>query len=149
MSKITPILLTLCIALTACSPETAPQAEPTADATTPPPADAPPAPQSARAEPAKSKFLTLADGAVDLCKHPNGLMATDVSWDATSAGVKEIELYLQNPGEERKLWAATIANGTERTGEWLRNGTQVFLIDRSNGAALDSLTVSERPCITP
>ena len=147
MNKITPLLLTLSIALAACSQEAAPPAEPVVDAEMAP-ASAPAAPPPAPVEPAKGKYLTLAEGAVDLCKHPEGLMATDVSWDATSAGVNEIELHLQNPGEERKLWAATIANGTERTGEWLRNGTQVFLIDRSNGATLDSLTVGERPCNT-
>ena len=143
-----PLLITsLALLMTACNQ--------TSDPASPSPSPATPSPQIADAPATEipvvakeSKYLSLEDTAVDLCKHADGLMATQISWDASQLPTEGVEIWLQSPGEEKKLWAATTPKGTERTGEWLRKGSKVILINGSDKAILQEIVIAEKPCET-
>lgn len=93
------------------------------------------------------KYLKLESSTVDLCKHPSGLMSTLVSWDASALPADGVQIWLQSPGEARKLWTAAPAKGSERTGEWLQNGTKVILVaGHGNSSFEEVVSVNQTAC---
>ena len=121
---------------------------------TPPESSAPPAPsaqsQAAQALPDQKDptgMLTLSPGAIDLCTAVDGAIAMDVSWDATQANTDGIKIFLKDPttGEE-KLWLAAPAQGSDKTGVWMREGTVVRLVNANTDADLANMTVTSVAC---
>ncbi len=92
-------------------------------------------------------MLTLAPGAIDLCVATEGAIAMDVTWNATQANTDGIKIFLTDPATgEEKLWLAAPAQGTDKTGPWMREGTLVRLVDANANADLAKLTVTSVPC---
>lgn len=90
-------------------------------------------------------MLTIRPGEIDGCAGPDTLTAVDVEWNASIANVDGVHIYIQIPGEEPKLWTTAGPVGQERTGEWLRDGSAVRMLDGAQNE-LASLTLRSVPC---
>lgn len=90
-------------------------------------------------------MLTVSPAIIDLCTVPEGIIAVDVSWDATSTGTDGTQVWLESPGEGRKLWSAAGAKLQARTGVWMRDGSKVILVGNA-GAELAQIQISARTC---
>ena len=94
-----------------------------------------------------SGMLTLSPSAIDLCTAVDGAIAMDVSWDATQANTDGIKIFLKDPSTgEEKLWLAAPAQGHDKTGPWMREGTVVRLVNDHTDAELAKLTVTSIKC---
>lgn len=91
-------------------------------------------------------MLTVDPAVVDACREPEGIVASKVSWNASSAGTEGAEVWLQNPGEEKKLWSAGGAIGASTTGRWMRNDTTVILVNGEDKRELARITIKFKPC---
>lgn len=93
-----------------------------------------------------ANMLTIRPGAIDRCKAKDGVIAVDVEWNATAAHTEGVKVYLQNVGEEEKLWTASGAVGKETTGKWMRNGATIRLVNADGGKELAKLDLGDVPC---
>jgi len=94
-----------------------------------------------------SGMLTLSPGAIDLCTAVDGTIAMDVSWDATQANTDGIKIFLKDPSTgEEKLWLAAPAQGHDKTGPWMREGSVVRLVNANTDSDLAKLTVTSVSC---
>lgn len=94
-----------------------------------------------------SGMLTLSPGAIDLCTAVDGAIAMDVSWDATQANTDGIKIFLKDPATgEEKLWLAAPAQGHDKTGTWMRDGTVVRLVNANTDTDLAKLIVTSVSC---
>ena len=92
-------------------------------------------------------MLTVDPATVDLCKETDGVMAANVSWNASAAGTEGVEVWMQAPGEEKKLWSATGAISSAETGRWLRDGSLVTLVNgEGDKQELAKIQIASRPC---
>jgi hypothetical protein len=92
-------------------------------------------------------MLTLSPGAIDLCTAVDGAIAMEVSWDATKANTDGIKIFLKDPSTgEEKLWLAAPARGHDKTGNWMRDGTVVRLVNDHTDAELAKITVTSIKC---
>lgn len=90
--------------------------------------------------------LTLKPGGIDRCKTSDGPVSIEVSWDARAFGTEGVHVFLQNPNEERKLWSSAGAVGSEKTGEWMQDGSTVILVNAVNGKDIANLTMRDVAC---
>lgn len=145
--KLLPVALI--VSLGACNQGTPPQDKaptaPVAPAVQPPEAPAAPAAPAELKDP--TGMLTLSPGAIDLCEAVDGAIAMEVSWDATQAKADGIKIFLKDAetGEE-KLWLAAPPQGHDKTGNWMRGGTVVRLVNANTDAELAKLTVASIDC---
>lgn len=95
---------------------------------------------------AENGMLTVDPAIIDLCNKPEGIVASDVSWNATAAGTEGVEVLVQSPGEEKKLWSAAGAVGKARTGPWMRDGSQVILVNGEDRQELARIQIKSQPC---
>jgi len=91
-------------------------------------------------------MLTVDPATVDLCKETDGFMAAKVSWNASAAGTEGVEVWLQSPGEEKKLWSASGAISSAETGRWLREGSVVTLVNGEGAQELAKIQIASKPC---
>ena len=91
-------------------------------------------------------MLTIRPGGIDRCTDQDGVISVEVEWNATSAGTEGVHVYLQNPDEESKLWTSAGAASKESTGEWLRDGSIVRLVNANGNQDLASITLKDVPC---
>lgn len=112
----------------------------------------PPAAQAAQAtaqgvsKTSANGMLTVDPATVDLCSQAEGVVAADVSWNASGKARSGVEVWLQGPGEQKKLWSADGAVHAARTGRWLRAGSLVMLVDGETRQELARIQVDARPC---
>ena len=141
------------VLLSACSPSTepAPAATAPADAATAPTASAG---TPATAEPASGTviaeggMLTVEPGIVDACSHPENVAVVSVRWDATAAGTEGVQLFLQDAAGNKKLWSAAGAKGSQDTGPWMADGSEVILVNAADSRELGRVKISFTPCAT-
>ncbi|SDQ88736.1 hypothetical protein [Pseudoxanthomonas sp. CF125] len=93
-----------------------------------------------------SHALTLRPGAIDRCTATDGFIAVEVSWDATGAKTEGVHVFLQNVGEERRLWSSAGAIGKDTTGKWMHEGATVILVNASNDQELARVQLKDVPC---
>ena len=91
-------------------------------------------------------MLTVRPGGIDRCTDQDGVISVEVEWNATSAGTEGVHVYLQNPNEEAKLWSSAGAVSKGNTGEWLRDGSTVRLVNADGNQDLASITLKDVPC---
>jgi hypothetical protein len=91
-------------------------------------------------------MLTITPGVIDLCTATDGLVASKVEWDAASTGTNGIQVWLESPGEGKKLWSEAGAVGHSVTGKWLRDGSTVSLVNGETKAELAALRLTAVPC---
>src|SRR5690554_6773403 len=117
--------LLVATSLAACSPDTQPA--PTAPAESPAAAPAEEAPAAPAA--IVEARLEVSPQSFSLCEHPEGLIEADLSWDASAAGTRWVQIFVESPSSERKLWASKPPQGEGRTGRWVRDGSRFTLVD--------------------
>ncbi|WP_157616964.1 hypothetical protein [Rhodanobacter sp. Soil772] len=71
--------------------------------------------------------------------------AVKVSWDATTARVNTVKIWVQDPSKEPKLWAATGAAGSKVSGAWMTDGSAFILTD-AGGRQLARLVMRAASC---
>lgn len=91
-------------------------------------------------------MLTVDPAVIDACTHPDGVVASDISWNATSAGTEGVEVFLQGPEGDRKLWSAAGAVAGDRTGPWMREGSEVILVNGSDKKELARIAITSQAC---
>lgn len=98
------------------------------------------------AKTSENGMLTVDPAVVDTCSRPDNVVAARVSWNASAAGTEGIEIWLQSPGEERKLWLASGAVASEQTGPWLKDGSTVTLVNGEDKRELATVLIEGRGC---
>jgi len=71
--------------------------------------------------------------------------AVKVSWDAATARVNTVKIWVQDPGKEPKLWAATRVAGSKVSGAWITDGSAFILTD-AGGRQLARLVMRAASC---
>ena len=141
--------LALALAMTACGrDDTAPVvATPEPAAADEPAAAATPAgsPWDESQAPVTGTSITLSPSPADLCARAT--TAVDVSWDVAAASPSTIELWVRDGGQTQTLWAAVKDTaGSKRTGDWMKAGMQVVVVDPARKAVINTATVEAAPC---
>jgi len=91
-------------------------------------------------------MLTVDPAVVDACTHPDNLAAVNVTWDATAAGTEGIQIFLQDAAGAKKLWSAAGAKGSQETGQWMADGSQVILVNGADSRELGRVGIKFTPC---
>ena len=86
--------------------------------------------------------LILADpNPVTVCKEAE-FGQTTISWNVTGVLEGEAEIEVRTGSETGNLFTVGGLTGSAETGEWVTDGMTFFLLDRSSGDLLDTVTVS-------
>ena len=141
--KMLSLILLAPLALSGCNK---PAPSPAGEETVPTPAPSAKARKIQESLSEPSHMLTLRPGAIDRCKETDGLAAVEVSWDATAAKTEGVHVFLQNLGEERRLWSTAGAVGKDTTGKWMRDGATVILVNANNDQELARVQLKDVPC---
>lgn len=80
------------------------------------------------------------------CDTQGGVIAVKASWDVGSINVRNVSIYVESPGNARKLWLEGGASGAEATGVWVFDKTKFTLLDRDSGTVLDEVLVNAEAC---
>lgn len=91
-------------------------------------------------------MLTVSPGVANVCGGQTEGMTAKVKWDASSVQTQGVEVWLQAPGEDKKLWSAAGVVGESKTGPWLRPGSAIFLINGENDQELAKVEITATPC---
>ena len=113
----------------------------------PAPAPAPAASTAAAAPvadalPADKVSVALSD--VDCSGTP--VAVATMGWDAGALAAGGVSVFVESPGNPRKLWVEAGQKDTATTGKWVFEGTQFTLQDRVSGAVLARRAVAKIPC---
>ena len=77
----------------------------------------------------------------------NGPVATAIAnWDASSLKVAGVAIYVESPGNERKLWMEGGATGQASTGKWVFEKSRFTLQDKASGEVLATHVVDAITC---
>ena len=148
MNKSVALLLAVSMALSACDSgagkDSAVTAGP-ASALAPVATVAAPSPATVTRQVSANGMLTVDPAVIDTCTNTGGVIASEVSWDASAARTDGVEVYLQT-GDEKKLWSAAAAVGKETTGAWLQDGSQVILVNGADKQELARIVIKAQPC---
>ncbi len=90
--------------------------------------------------------FNISPGSFLLCKAKDGAVIATAKWDVSSLGVKEVAIYVESPGNPRKLWLIGSHSGAESTGNWVFDQSRFTLIDRLSKKQLAQLAINAIPC---
>ncbi len=96
----------------------------------------------ADALPADKVSVALSD--VDCSGTP--VAVATMGWDAGALAAGGVSVFVESPGNPRKLWVEAGQKDTATTGKWVFEGTQFTLQDRVSGAVLARRAVAKIPC---
>ena len=91
-------------------------------------------------------MLTVRNGRIDLCTNPEGIVSSDVDWNATEARTEGTQVWLKEANKAAVLWSAAGAISSSHTGVWLRDGTEIILKDAENMSELARVKVTSIAC---
>jgi hypothetical protein len=130
------LLASLIVGVTACKPNT------------PPPQDSPASAEAAQSvvKSSENGMLTVSPAAISACDSQDVGISSDVSWNAASVGTEGVEVWLQNPEGEKKLWSASGAVDKSTTGPWMRVGSVVILVNGEDKKELARIDITSIPC---
>ena len=80
------------------------------------------------------------------CAPPYGTVIATARWNATPQHVERVEIYVESPGNPRKLWINGGASGESETGPWVYDQTRFTLTDARSGQVLAEQTLQAIPC---
>jgi hypothetical protein len=69
-----------------------------------------------------------------------------LTWDLHEAQVTSVAIYVESPGNARKLWMEVGATGTATTDRWVFPDTVFTLVGKDSGKELASQRVDEVRC---
>ncbi len=75
--------------------------------------------------------------------HPG---AATLGWDAGALAAGGVSIFVESPGNARKLWVEAGQKDQATTGKWVFEGTKFTLQDRVSGAVLAIRSVDKIPC---
>ena len=134
------------VLLAACSQEVpsapAPSGSPPPAATAMAGQDDCPAPPTSKDD-GKLLSITLIDTPV--CSKATAATAT-AKWDVSPLNVASVSIYVNSPGNDKKLWVEGHATGAETTGPWVFEHTCFTLQNKDTGGVLASRLVDKIPC---
>lgn len=114
----------------------------------PAPVPAPAASTATAAAPAADALpadkVSVALGDVDCTGTP--VAVATMGWDAGALATGGVSVYVESPGNPRKLWVEARQKDTATTGKWVFEGTEFTLQDRVSGAVLARRAVTKIPC---
>lgn len=96
----------------------------------------------ADALPADKVSIALSD--VDCSGTP--VAVATMGWDAGALAAGGVSVFVESPGNPRKLWVEAGQKDEATTGKWVFEGTQFTLQDRVSGAVLARRAVTNIPC---
>ncbi len=91
-------------------------------------------------------MLIVRHGRIDLCENPDGVVSSEVEWNATTAGTEGTQVWLKERDKEAVLWSEAGAVSKSTTGHWLRDGTEIVLKNAENNRELARVEVTAVPC---
>jgi hypothetical protein len=131
------LMLAAVLALAGCSQEV-----PSVPTPAPVPAASTPAATTAPVLPADKVTVELSD--VDCGETPVAVATLD--WDAGALAAGGVSIFVESPGNARKLWVEAGQKDQATTGKWVFEGTKFTLQDRVSGALLAQRSVDKIPC---
>lgn len=120
------------------------QEVPNVPAPAPAPVPAPAAPAAAIAPALPAESVTVELSGVECVETPVAIAA--VAWDAGALAAGGVSIFVESPGNARKLWAEAGQKDKATTGKWVFEGTRFTLQDRVSGALLAQRSVDKIPC---
>lgn len=79
--------------------------------------------------------------------HPSyGTVVATVRWDVSSLTVGRVSIFVESPGNPRKLWAEGEARSESVTGPWVFDRTQFTLTEKESGRELAQRIIEATPC---
>lgn len=88
--------------------------------------------------------FTFVLSGVDCSQTP--VAVATVTWDVGTLAASGVSIFVESPGNPRKLWAEEAQKDEATTGKWVFEGTRFTLQDRISGAVLAQRTVDKIPC---
>lgn len=79
------------------------------------------------------------------CSETPVVIAT-VGWDAGALAAGGVSVFVESPGNARKLWVEAGQKDEATTGKWVFEGTRFTLQDRVSGVLLAQRSVDKIPC---
>lgn len=74
-------------------------------------------------------------------------VAVEVRWDMSEANPTTLQLWLEGPAGDRKLWVApSVRQGSKTTGAWMQEGSKVIAVDANTGVVLTIAPITAAPC---
>lgn len=131
------LMLATVLGLVACSQEV-----PNVPVPTPMPAASSPPVPNADALPADKATVALGDA--DCSETP--VAVAMLRWDAGALAAGGVSVFVESPGNARKLWLEAGQKDEATTGKWVFEGTRFTLQDRVSGAVLAQRYVDKIPC---
>ncbi len=104
-----------------------------------------PAPASL-AKLSENGMLSVDPAMVSACAGSPEAVAAKVKWDASPLGTQGVQIWMQTPGEEKKLWLAGLPVGEDVTGPWLRVGSSITLTNGEDQKELARIVISSNSC---
>lgn len=135
------LLLGTLLALAGCSQEVPNEPAP-APAPLPAPAASAPAATVAPALAEESVTVEMSGVACD----ETAVAIATVKWDAGALAAGGVSVFVESPGNARKLWVEAGQKDQATTGKWVFEGTKFTLQDRVSGAVLAVRSVDKIPC---
>jgi hypothetical protein len=100
--------------------------------------------QDASESPGDDVFaITLVDKPV--CSSAPAATAV-AKWNVSAANVAAVSIYVNSPGNPRKLWVDGTATGEQTTGPWVFENTCFSLLNKDTGRVLATRLVGAIPC---
>lgn len=104
------------------------------------------APAAAAAPALAADKVTLELGDVGCGDTP--IATATLTWDAGALAAGGVSIFVESPGNARKLWVEAGQKDQATTGKWVFEGTKFSLLDRVSGAVLAIRSVDKIPCPT-
>ena len=91
-------------------------------------------------------LLSISSRQFAACAPPYGSVVATARWDATPMAAERVEIYVESPGNEKKLWTNGGVSGQAETGPWVYDQTRFTLTDAKSGKVLAERTLQALPC---
>ncbi|MBT2117214.1 hypothetical protein KK141_01870 [Dyella sp. LX-66] len=75
--------------------------------------------------------MALTPGTLRTCEHPDGRMVAKVAWNAKSAGVSSVTIWVSDATTAEKSWYHGPVEGSADTGPWVGDGAVFRMADGS------------------
>ena len=146
MTKIVPLATMMLVALLAgCSKTDAPEVV-RHDPNEPKPVSVPTTAPPVAFVPVEGAVFEITPSQFRKCEIDKGRIVASVKWDVTAAGIKYVNVLVDNGTAEPTLFLSGKASGERSTGNWVVDGTKFILQDAANKKKLAEFTVNGVDC---
>lgn len=146
MTKIVPLAAMMIVTLLVGCSKTDEPSVARHDSNVPQPVAEPTSAPSVAFMPVEGVVFEVAPPQFRKCEADKGRIVASVKWDVTAAGVKFVNILVDNGTAEPTLFLTGKASGERSTGNWVVDGTQFILQNASNKKKLAEFTVNGVDC---